>query len=244
MTLEPMAYFIGGLLGSAHCVGMCGGFALAIGATKPALAETLVNQLVYSAGRIFTYTFLGALAGVAGARLSHWTGLMVGVQQAASVASGIIMLLVAVSVLFRFNSESFGGRFAPIRKLLARAISPVMACFVTGRSRRHFLLAGVFTGFLPCGLLYAFLALAVASANPLRGMTIMSLFGLGTVPAMAALGCGAAFATKKFRHRIHQIAASFVLLLGLATIARGLPFVPCHWLPGGHATTNDCHCSG
>ncbi len=235
---------MGGLLGSAHCVGMCGGFALAIGATKPAFLPTLANQLVYSAGRVFTYAFLGALAGVVGTRVSQWSGLMVSMQQVLSVFAGVTMLVIGISVLFGLSMQSFGKRLAPLTDAFARMMTPIFKHFVNARGRWSFFLAGLFTGFLPCGLLYAFLAIAMAGENAGSGAMTMVAFGVGTIPAMVAIGCGGAVASRTVRVRVHRVAACFVVLLGVATVARGLPFVPCDWLAfGGHTTGQSCGCA-
>jgi uncharacterized protein len=240
---ELVTYFVGGLLGSAHCVGMCGGFALAIGATKPSLRSTLADQGVYSLGRICTYSFLGALAGAVGMYLGHVKGSLVVVQQVLSVVAGVIMLVIGFGVLFGVGLESLTSSRLPFARWTAALFAPVFKMFLNARGRWNFLLAGVFTGFLPCGLVYAFLALAMAEGDLVSSMSLMAAFGLGTCPAMIALGCGGSLTSRVIRARVHRVAACFVVLLGFATIARGLPFVPCHWLPiGEHTTPNACQC--
>ena len=77
--------FLIGLFGSAHCLGMCGGFALTIGAVRPAFLSTLLNQLVYGVGRVFTYGFLGAAAGAVGGKLAKTDLPLIGAQQVLAI---------------------------------------------------------------------------------------------------------------------------------------------------------------
>jgi len=94
--------------------------------------------------------------------------------------------------------------------------------FLMGRGRWPVFVAGLATGFLPCGLVYAFLAAAVATGNVLKGMLVMACFGLGTVPAMAAIGCGSRVLSLRLRQHVFRLAACFVVLLGGATIYRAV----------------------
>ncbi len=242
MTAELLAFFVGGFLGSTHCIGMCGGFALAIGATKTSFSQAVTTQLIYSLGRIFTYAFLGAAIAAVGQQLSRYTNSMQLVSEVLSVVAGVTMLLVGLGVLFGVGLEFFNKRLSGLAGVITRLLRPFMQCYTRWPGRRAFLLAGVFTGFLPCGLLYAFLAMAMAKADIGRGMLAMVAFGLGTVPAMVAFGCGGSLAGTAARAKVHKVAACFVALLGIATIARGLPFIPCDLLVvGGHAGSSCCH---
>ena len=197
-----LAIFGGALLGSAHCIGMCGGFAAAIGASKPKLRAVLPRQLIYTVGRIFTYAFLGALAGFAGLRLSQF---------------GIVMLGVGVSALGLIKKKQAGP--TGIGKLFA----PIFNHFLNGSANTAYFAAGIATGFLPCGLVYAFLALAIAAADVLDGMLIMTCFGLGTAPTMIAIGCGSTLLSATQRSRIFRVAGALMLIMGSVTIYRAIP---------------------
>lgn len=212
-----------GLLGSGHCLGMCGGFALTIGASRPAFWPVLGRQVLYSAGRLFTYGFLGALAGTIGARLSQLQLPLFSIQHVLSIAAGVAMVLIGLSSLGVFRRL----RRRPVTTETAAApqgagfLTGLLAHFLNARGVTAFLLAGVFTGFLPCGLVAAALAKTLAIGNPIEGWVAMVLFGLGTVPAMVALGCGSLLLSRPLRAGIVQVAACFVVLLGVATVVRG-----------------------
>src|SRR5271165_7145734 len=104
IELQLPLVFLGGLLGSAHCVGMCGGFALSIGMGAPSLGSNLQRQLTYTLGRVLTYAFLGVVAGYAGFWLSRKTGTLVNVQAGLSMVAGGLLVfqgLLALGLLPR-----------------------------------------------------------------------------------------------------------------------------------------------
>ena len=112
--IELPLVFLGGLLGSAHCVGMCGGFALSIGVGARSPASNLRRQLIYTLGRVLTYSFFGVVAGYGGFWLSHRAGTLVNVQAGLSIVAGALLVfqgLLALGVLPRraFPAISGGG---------------------------------------------------------------------------------------------------------------------------------------
>jgi len=214
---ELIAVFVLGLLSSAHCVGMCGGFAAAISATGQPIWPMLSRQLIYSAGRLSTYVFLGAVGGAAGLYLARFNTSLVNVQRAFSILAGVMMIIIGASVLGLF-------RISLLSKLgLETLFAPMFRQFLNARSTGGFFIAGLANGFLPCGLVYAFLAKAMASASVGHGAVMMFAFGLGTVPAMVAIGCGSAMLSRQMRHRVFQFAACMVIVVGIVTIGRAWP---------------------
>lgn len=207
----------GGFLASAHCIGMCGGFACALAATDSGGWKFVGRQLTYNFGRIFTYAFLGALAGSAGVFLSRmrWGGVTA--PQALSLAAGVIMIGLGLSAMGiirlpqRWTSLE-GGLFAPL-----------FAHFMGPRSWAGHFGAGVANGFLPCGLVYAFLATAAAAGDGLHGMLLMVFFGLGTVPAMLLAAGGGRVLSVAARRRVYQAAAVLIVAMGVMTVVRGWP---------------------
>ena len=130
---ELLAMFAGGLLGSAHCVGMCGGFAAIVGASRRSMPRAITRQLTYSLGRVFTYSFLGTVGGYAGLQLSRFDLLLFGVQRAFSIGAGVCMILIGVMSLgvlrFRWRwLTSVGAAAAPVfRASLPRRRIPGIA---------------------------------------------------------------------------------------------------------------------
>lgn len=217
MAMELAAVFVAGVLNSAHCIGMCGGFAATVGANQRSLGSNLSRQLIYSAGRIFTYAFLGAISGFAGKQLSNFDTPVVNVQQVFSIIAGLMMVVVGLSVLGLFRFRWAGANRLAI--LFATGFRQLLHA----PGRTGFFVAGLANGFLPCGLVYAFLAAALATGGVFEGSLLMAVFGLGTVPAMLAVGCGAMLLGHTARQRVFQLAAVMIVVTGVITIKRGWP---------------------
>lgn len=211
--LDALWIFGSGLLGSAHCLGMCGPFVVTIGAAAPTPMTNLRRQLTYSSGRIFTYVFLGCIAGFGGHRLTSseaWRGW----QSALAVVAGCVLITQGLKAL---------GIGRPVRSVTSGGCSELksVAGLLASNRQCDIFIAGLLTGFLPCGLLYAFVALAVSSASPWGGMLIMALFGLGTTPAMVLAGCAFGVAGVVLRRRLFAAAGLCAIVAGSFTVVRG-----------------------
>ncbi len=220
---------LAGLAGGAmHCGPMCGGFVLAQVADRLArlpaarLCESArvssALLLPYHLGRLTSYALLGALAATLGAAAGRqpWFGALSGA------------LLLAGALLFVAHAAT---RLWPALHAMAPALERApggWARALAGVTRRidrtrwsGGLLLGLALGFLPCGVLYAALAVAAASADPARGAAAMLAFGLGTVPSLVAVGLVGHVAGRAWRGRLLGLApavmlANAVLLLVLA----------------------------
>jgi sulfite exporter TauE/SafE len=213
---------VSGMVGAAHCLGMCGPFALAIGASAADWRSNLRRQFAYSLGRVFTYTVLGAMAGFMAAGLAGslpaWTNL----PAALAIAAGLLLVwqgLLAAGLLPRqgITGAGFCPGGAAFRGLL------------TARGLVDVFVAGLFTGLLPCGLLYGMLAYAASRHDVVAGMATMAAFGTGTMPAMMVAGLGGSAMTAAGRRRMHTVAAWCLVATGVVSIVRGASYVT---LPG------------
>jgi sulfite exporter TauE/SafE len=225
--IELPLVFLSGLLGSAHCVGMCGGFALTIGVGARDLVSNVLRQLTYTLGRVLTYSFFGVVAGYAGFWLSLKAGTLVNVQAGLSILAGSLLLsqgLLALGILPRriFAAKGDGG----VPCLAGTFVGP----FLAAPGWSSVLLAGVLTGFLPCGLVYGFLSLASSSASVLHGLLTMCVFGMGTAPIMILTGAGGSLLSHSARRHLLRVSAVCVMITGLISLARGITFVQ---FPGG-----------
>jgi hypothetical protein len=234
--IELPLVFLGGLLGSAHCVGMCGGFALLIGAPARHWSANLSRQIVYSCGRIFTYCAFGAAVGYGGLRLTQRMGDLVNVQAAIAIVAGVLLVvqgLISTGTV-RYARRAVRLALAP-RGAVANQwpsgagigclMGGLVGAFLRDRRWSHVFLAGVFTGLLPCGLVYAFVALAASTSDLMGGLVTMAAFGVGTMPLMVLTGSGSTLFSLAGRRRLLYIAAWCVLLTGLLSIARGVGFL-------------------
>lgn len=223
MMAELGLIALAGLLGSSHCVGMCGGFAMIIGLSATTRRRVLLRQCAYSAGRVFTYSMLGAVAGLIGVRVISQTTLpgAINVAAAFSILCGLFLIVEGIS------AAGFSlWRKSPAASGCGSCLSGVLlGSFLRGPSIHHAFLGGILTGFLPCGLVYAFLALAAAKADPLHGMAVMAAFGLGTIPLMVITGVGSTLLGLAARQRLLRLAAICVILTGVVTVARGAGFL-------------------
>jgi sulfite exporter TauE/SafE len=206
---------VGGLLGSAHCVGMCGGFALALGSGGHGFVRTLGRQTVYGLGRVFTYAVGGAAAGYGGARLSNSLTTLVNVQGVLSILAGLLLIVQGLSAagVLRLPQYTKSGP----------CLGPGFFASLLRETRlRSVFLGGVINGLLPCGLVYAYLALAASSGGVGRGGLTMILFGLGTLPVLALVGSGGRVLSLTTRRHVLTIAAWCVVVTGVISIGRGV----------------------
>ena len=206
--------FLMGAAGGLHCAGMCGGIIVALslgagGAWKPSV-------ILYHSGRLLGYSMLGLLAGLLGGAISATAGVLAPAQTALSVVAGLVMVFFALQ-LAGFVPERFAGL------ALLRPPTGYMKKAAGRESLIAFGVVGLWNGFLPCGLVYAAMALAFSSANALEGALTMIAFGLGTVPALLLVGVVTRAISPALRGKIMKAAAMALLLYGLFMIAK--PFI-------------------
>lgn len=212
--------FVLGFLGSLHCIGMCGPIVLAISSAKHEMYKMILQRVLYHLGKAFTYAVMGALFGVLGNHIQ-----LSGLQQIASIIIGsLIVLWIILPKSFKTAVTSlppFKQYNEQIKNLLSKVLS-------SGNSKPFFVI-GVVNGFLPCGLVYAGLAGAIATGNAFDGSLYMFLFGMGTMPALFAFSFLPTL--RKYLPKINsrKIIPAVSLVLGIIFILRGLnlgiPFI-------------------
>ncbi len=186
------AGFLLGVVGSAHCVGMCGPLALAIPKER---------ALRHHLGRVAGYAVLGAGMGTLG-QVVHLGGF----HKSLTIAAGLLVMLTAVT-----GWSAKGAWVTAWMAPLWRSRRPAAAYAL-----------GVLNAWLPCGLVYSALAAALAVATPAGSAVFMAVFGLGTVPALLALAWAGGRMPAPWRDRLRRVAPAFVLALGLLLVLRGL----------------------
>lgn len=212
------AFSLGFFFSFAHCLGMCGGIVAAYSATLPAGGRGDVwPHVMYSLGRTVTYTLIGAGVGAIGSAVTVGARLA-GAQGTMSVVAGALMIALGVGML--------GWKLPILAKLPSPATHPrFQAAFqrvMRADARWRTFGIGLLNGFLPCGMVYSGAALALSSAHPGSGALTMASFGLGTLPAMLLLGLVAYRLGTQLRARLQQVGALVLVVVGLATIWRGL----------------------
>jgi uncharacterized protein len=205
--------FLGGLTGSLHCVGMCGGFPLAVRHHGPGLRR----QLVYNLGRLNTLVFLGAIAGGAGAAVVAGAGPLARMERVLAMIAGVVIIVAGCDML---------GVLSWRAPRLAVAVQRTLGRLLGGAMRSSSALAplaiGMFNALLPCQLVYAFVAQAATTGTIAGGMVVMLAFGLGTMPTMLALGMTRVLARPSVRALFVRGAGILVIGFGLLTLLRGV----------------------
>lgn len=225
MTSSLFAAFLVGLTGGVHCVGMCGGIvgALTLGLPSPSERSALSRWpflLAYNGGRIASYVAAGLLIGGIGAWAAHLV-LVHRAQLTLQVLAGLFMVLLG-GYLAGWRPvlgylERAGGR-------LWRRIEPLGRRLLPIRSPAQALVVGMVWGWLPCGMVYSVLVWAMAAGGAIPGGLLMLAFGLGTLPALLAMGMAASTLASFVQQRwVRYTAGALVAGFGLYKI--GLVFI-------------------
>jgi uncharacterized protein len=209
-VISLSAAFLAGIAGSAHCFGMCGSLAGALGMRARALGTgAFANSLSYHVGRLSGYSFAGAICGVLGATLQA----VIDLDRIGSwlrIGSGVLLLLIALRILSPWNPlrwlETLGSQFW-------RRLQPLTQKTGAMNGRIQALALGFIWGWLPCGLVYSMLLFAALSGNALHGGAILLAFGLGTLPAMLTSTVLASHVQRLLRSRWPRFASGILLLL-------------------------------
>ncbi len=208
-ALDLTAAFSVGLLGSAHCVGMCGGFVALLGVGSD--RSVAPRQAAYFAGKTATYALFGAIAGAAGDALAGLFGAGGGVV---ALALGLLMVGVGVGLCGVAWRRAPGAR-------VAQALGPAVGRLVSSGSWAALVGLGMLNGLLPCGLVYGMLAVAAGTGSAAGGALTMAAFGVATVPALAVTGILGARLRPTRRVWMQRAAGALVVAMGLLTVARG-----------------------
>jgi len=205
--------FILGLLGSFHCIGMCGPIAFALPVDRTNKSRMVFQTLLYHLGRLSSYAIIGLVFGILGKGL-----YLAGFQQRLSILMGVIMIVIVLIPVQLFNKYNFSK---PLYKFIGYVKSK-LGFYLKRRTNSTFLSIGFFNGFLPCGLVYMALIGAIATSDAVNGILYMFIFGLGTVPMMSAAVLAGNFLKVSVRNKIQKVIPVFVVIIGLLFILRGL----------------------
>jgi sulfite exporter TauE/SafE len=233
------AAFVAGLAGGVHCAGMCGGIVHALCA-RPAHESRRMRLgylFAYNGGRLASYTLAGALAGSlgqAGLLTRAAPQVTIVMLVLAGVALMLVGLYVAGALPLLTRLEAAGG-------WLWRRLQPWTSRFLPVTTRRRAFSLGALWGWLPCGMVYGVLLIALTTGNGGQGALLMLAFGLGTLPNLIGIGLLSGGLRNFTRARVPRaIAGVTVASLGIYTLAHlfyaGMPMAPggilCYPLPG------------
>lgn len=211
--MELVAAFTIGLLGSLHCVGMCGPIALALPVAGQGSGGRFLAALLYNIGRVITYALLGVLFGSLGQAL--W---LAGLQQALSISFGVFILLIVLVPII-------ASRFFTPPPLYRKAVNKLQST-MAGQLKKHGVASlfgiGLLNGLLPCGFVYIGLAGATATGHWYSGAAYMALFGLGTLPLMTLLIMVKNQISLSLRRNLTKALPYAMAVIGALFIVRGM----------------------
>ena len=203
------ALFLTGLMTSVHCIAMCGGINLTQSVMASSEKQRITrSNLLYHAGRVLSYTLLGAIAGGIGQALSL-SGALKGLV---AIMAGAAMLIMALNML---------GLFRFLRKLTPRFSGKTRASLVSRvRSSSSFVI-GLLNGLMPCGPLQTMQIYALSTGSIMRGAVAMLVFSLGTVPLMFGFGLVSSKLNRKYSRVMQTVFAMLIFIMGLNMLGNG-----------------------
>jgi sulfite exporter TauE/SafE len=202
-----------GLLGSLHCVGMCGPIAFMLPVDRTNSFKKISQIGMYHFGRLLAYSLIGLAFGFVGKSL-----YLFGIQQQLSIVIGILMIVL---VLIPYKTLGKYNLSQPLNKLISKVKSSLGEA-LKKKTADTFLTIGFLNGFLPCGLVYMAVFGAVATGSILEGSLYMVLFGIGTIPLMTSAIYLGKFLNSAIKQRIQKAIPVFVVIIGVLFILRGL----------------------
>lgn len=233
MTLALVfAAVLMGFFGSPHCLGMCGGLVSAFGLSMQGVSPAKRRALVatYHFGRLLSYASLGLIAGLVGTTV---LAPLIADNNLPRILLGLVLVFVGLVMLgapFLTKLERLGMKFWQLLAPIRQRVFPL-------NTYPRALGAGLLWGFLPCGLVYGALLIAVVGHSPLTGAALMFAFGLGTVPMLVATHETVGWLRGHIgRLRLRQMNGAIMMLSGVAVIAVPIAMSNLH---GGHGAHTD-----
>ncbi len=233
MTFVLTAFLLG-LMGSVHCLGMCGGIAGALGmASRTESVYTRLRiTMLYNFGRLLSYSIAGASMAV----LGHWLIQDLGFTWLRSLAA-IILVIAGLYIAGWWRGlvylEKGGARIWKFIQPFSSRLLPVTKSYQA-------LLLGLLWGWLPCGLVYSALVLAATQAELMKSTLVMVAFGLGTLPSMLVGGL-AATQLKKFTHKTWVRSLTGATMIALGSFAFIMPILHRGHLPADQHNMTEMH---
>lgn len=213
-----LAFTTGLLGGFGHCTGMCGpivaSYALRGRDKDRRNYSILVPHLLYNAGRITTYVFIGALMGLSGSFINS-AGKISGLQNFAEMAAGLFMIAMGLSITGLFKGAGYIEKHNSLIFRMVKAVSE-------GGSASAYFPLGLILGFLPCGLSYSIFIGAAGLGSLPKAMLFVFCFGAGTIPALLLVGLAANFIGIRTRGLIYRSSGLIVTATGVYFLIRAL----------------------
>lgn len=202
-----------GLLGSFHCIGMCGPIAFVLPLNRENNLKKVIQISLYHFGRLLTYSFIGLIFGLVGKGL-----FLMGFQQRISILVGVLMIVIVLIPAKIFNKYNFSR---PLYSFVGKVKSN-LGKLLKKKSNKALFTIGILNGFLPCGLVYMALVGSIATSDFKLGALYMFIFGLGTIPLMTLAVYLGNVLSVSIRNKIQKAIPVFVVIIGILFILRGM----------------------
>lgn len=243
--LHLLSFFLIGLLGGVHCVGMCGGIVSAFsvaGKRKPfpvavaggsatvaqaAIAGDALRVVAYNAGRIASYATAGAIAGgvAQGARMFSFLS---SVQIAGYLLANLLLIALG---LYLMDAWKGLARLEAVGQVGWRRVQPLVKHLLPVDSAAKAFALGGLWGWVPCGMVYSVLLTAMLSGSAASGALVMLAFGAGTLPVLLTMGMlGTRLQAWTRKRRVRVISGLVVVAFGLLGLARAASGLAPGWL--------------
>jgi sulfite exporter TauE/SafE len=221
--------FVMGLIGSFHCLGMCGPIAMALPMGHRNNSSRLLGGVIYNLGRVFTYSFLGLVLGLAGDLL-----ISPKIQNIVSITFGA---LIVIYLLLPSKTKT-ALKISPNQALLVR-LRKQIAKFLYIQNNSSLFGIGMLNGLLPCGMIYLALTSSFLAGSAVKGSLFMFSFGMGTFPTMLAAVFFGSFVNQHIRSKLRKLVPVFLFFMAALLIVRGMnlgipylsPSLPMHHAP-------------
>ena len=217
--MEYALLFVAGILSSMHCIGMCGCFVTAYSINlKGNTYQKAVSHLLYSLGRVTTYTILGAFMGFIGSNL-YFLGKMAGIQNQVTLVLGILTVYLGLSLAGFVPKIAWLDNFG---SLFIKSTQKIFSKLIRKKGMFFTYPLGLVLGLLPCCLLYTVELQAMNTGSVYKGALTMFFFGLGTIPTLFSFGMVMNFINNKTKEKLVNFASYILIILGLSSIYRVL----------------------
>lgn len=204
-----------GMIGSFHCIGMCGPLAFSLPLSSDSDLAKFTGSFLYNAGRIITYSGLGLLFGLAGKSFS-----LFGFQQWLSITVGAAILFFLIIPKKWIPHTGAGNIFSAYNNKIRATLGELFF----KKNYRSLFAIGLLNGLLPCGLIYLAIAGAIGYADPFKSAFFMASFGLGTLPVMWSVSFFGNYIGIGLRKKIRSAYPVMIALMACLLIVRGLGF--------------------
>ena len=222
--LYPVFLVTGFTVGFGHCIGMCGPIVVSLSMSLKG-RSVVVPHLLYNFGRVITYTILGGAMGATGS-FTLVAAHIEGIQKGAMIFTGLLIVIMGLAMSGLVSlPKIFGDHYDP-KGILSKGYAQLTKT----KSPVANLLIGLILGLLPCGPVYtALLASAGAGINAptiadgiLKGMLLMLMFGVGTIPALFLIAKLVNMGWLKKREIFYRLGALLMVAVGIYFFVQGI----------------------